>query len=348
MRCTSHKGRPDLPAEVFPVRSSIGEVATTIHTRGTVGEEGPVTRPRPGGAPSAPSPGARHALVIVNANASGTRRARLLLDAVDRTAREAGVRAPVRVTRSTRELEGALLDAGDRRVVLVGGDGSLQTAVNLAGTRPELALLPAGRANNIAHGIGIPLEPVAAAQVALHAPGRPVDLLRVETATGVLRCIEGLSAGFQAAARANYGAANSGDVGAGVRALLRGMREFRPWEAQVEVDNRVVLSGPVAQIFVSNLPRFGFGFRVNPVADPADGQLEAITAAAGSRRELARLLARAYRGEHLGRPGVALHAGRRVVVRGDLPLAGDSVPLGTGQAVVSVEAGAMRLAAPPW
>ena len=291
---------------------------------------------------------ARDALVIVNANASGSRRAETLVAAVEAVAEDSGVDAAVVTTASMSELERQLHRGDERRIVLVGGDGSLHAAANLSDSALQLALLPAGRANNIANAMGIPTDPRAAAWLALHGSPQPFDVLRVEVGERVLRVVEGLSAGFQAMARASYTGVNSGDLRAGTRSLLQAITSFHPWHGEVEVDGRKVFGGDVAQIFVSNLPLFGFGFRVDPPADPTDGRLEVITARAGTRHELASLLRHAYRGTHIGRPGVSLQYGQRAVVRGCLPLAGDAEPLGLGDAVVSVEPGAIGLVAPPW
>lgn len=286
---------------------------------------------------------AHDALVVLNANASGTRRAQTLVAALESAASDAGVSAELATTASLTELESTLQSAGDRRVVLVGGDGSLHAAANLTDSALQLALLPAGRANNIAHAMGIPTDPRAAARLALHGTPQPFDVLRVEVGTRVLRVVEGVSAGFQAMARASYSGVNSGDLRAGTRSLLHAVRAYHPWHAEVEVDGRLTFAGDVAQVFVSNLPLFGFGFRVDPLADPGDGRLETITAEADTRHELVSMLRHAYRGTHLGRPGVTLEAGQRAVVSGCLPLAGDAEPLGLGDAVVSVEPGAISL-----
>ena len=61
---------------------------------------------------------------------------------------------------------------------------------------PELALIPAGRANNIARALGIPTERADALAVAVGAP-RPLDALHVETPDSSLYAVEGVSAGFQ-------------------------------------------------------------------------------------------------------------------------------------------------------
>ena len=85
-----------------------------------------------------PSP---HLLLVANGNASGLdRRPELVADSV-RMLRSAGARVESVVTSSLDELELALASA-ERRVVLLGGDGSLHAAANAPGPKPELALHP--------------------------------------------------------------------------------------------------------------------------------------------------------------------------------------------------------------
>ena len=288
-------------------------------------------------------------VAVVNANSSGVRRVPALLDELRRGARAADVPLSEVVTAGHEELRRVLRDAGTRRVVLIGGDGSVQASVNATPSPPELALLSAGRANNIARALGIPTEPSGAVAVALRARCRPLDVLCVEGRRGTLRCVEGVSAGFQARARATYGGVNSGDLGAGVRAFARALRDHRPAHVELEVDGRPAFAGDVAQVFLSSMPFFGFGFRVDPLADPSDGMLEAIVLPARSRRELARLLIAAYRGTHVRRPGVLVIRGRRATLHSDLALAGDGTPFDAGDVIVSIEPAAVRIAAPgPW
>lgn len=279
----------------------------------------------------------------MNANASGEARVIAFRRALE--AQAPGLE--VVTTCDQAELAGTLATAADRRVVLVGGDGSLHAAVNAGVRLPELALLPAGRANNVARALGLPADPRAAAKVALTAPARPLDVLRVATADGrVLRCVEGVSAGFQARARAQYHGVNSADLGAGARALVQALVHHRPERVRVEADGVATVADDVAQVFFSNLPFFGFGFRVDPIADPRDGRFEVIVARGRARREVVGLLFAAYRGTHLDRPGVTVLRARQAILRSDLALAGDGESLRGGDATVSSEPGAVRVAAP--
>jgi diacylglycerol kinase (ATP) len=233
------------------------------------------------------------------------------------------------------------------RVVLVGGDGSLHAAAN-APLRdlPELALIPAGRANNIARALGIPTERADALAVAAGAPARPLDALHVQTPETSLYAVEGVSAGFHAAARSRYNADNSADMKQGLAALVSALLEFAPYRLRASIGGRFVNEPRAAQVFLSNLPYFAYGFHVAPGADPGDGRLDAIVFRAGRRTRLLRLLASAYRGRHIGRRGVTRSSGARAEIAEPLPLVADAVPLGTTTASVTVEPARLRVAAP--
>ena len=288
-------------------------------------------------------------IFVLNGHASGIERPeRLAVELVAR-AQELGARADARVTDSEPELW-AVLDAAfadGARVALVGGDGSLHAAANAPlDTLPELALIPAGRANNIARALGIPTDHAGAIEAAVDGAARPLDALRVETPDASLYAVEGVSAGFHAAARSHYSAENSADFRQGLRALAGALRAFAPYRLRAVLDGQVVESASAAQVFLSNLPYFAYGFHVDPGADPADGRLEAIVFQARRRGTLLRLLAAAYRGRHIGRRGVTRVPARRAVLAEPLPLVADAVPLGRTTATVTVEPARLRVAAP--
>ena len=74
------------------------------------------------------------------------------------------------------------------------------------------------------------------------------------------------------------------------------------------MDGEPAYSGQAAQVFLSNMPLFGFGFRVDPMANPADGVLEAIVLEAESRVEAIGMLLAVYRGRHLRSPHACVFA----------------------------------------
>lgn len=239
-------------------------------------------------------------LVVVNGNASGIeRRAAGLLDLLRATGSE------VDLVRTTTLADFARVwgDADGRRLVLVGGDGTVHAAVNLPGPPRDLALIPAGRANNIARSLGIPLDWERAARLAVHGDVRAVDLIEARSPDRRLLVVEGLSVGFLAHARVRYHGRNSADVLAGLRAGAAALARFHPLAVRVE--------GPwgaealhLSQLFVANLPLYEFGLRVAPQADPVDATLDLVGIDAPTRRAVLRMIVDLRRGTHLRRPNV--------------------------------------------
>jgi membrane-associated protein len=286
-------------------------------------------------------------ILVVNGRASGIEDPQRIADELVAVLEELGADAESAVTYSEQQLWDVLGFAATSgwRVVLVGGDGTLHTAANAPLARlPELALVPAGRANNIARALGIPTDKLEALAVAAEASARPFDALRVATPDRFIYAVEAVSAGFQAEARADYRAENSADLRQGLRALGRAIWRYRPYTASVRVDGEAIRSSSAAQLFFSNLPFFGFGFEVAPGADPADGRLDAIVLEARGRARLLRLLAAARHGRHIGRRGVMRVPATRVKLSEPLPLVADAVPLGNTTATVSVEPDRLRVA----
>jgi diacylglycerol kinase (ATP) len=286
----------------------------------------------------------REVELIVNARASGSDAAAARATAA---LAEAGARVRVHVTADEADLADVVQSAEGRRLVLVGGDGTVHALANLdLSTVPPAALLPAGRANNIARALRIPVDWAAAARLAVRGRPAPVDALHVVTPRRTVFAVEGVSAGFHAAARHRYTGTNSADIAAGLRALAAELVAFREHELTLRADGAPLFSGRAAQLFLSNLPFFGFGFRVDPLAHTSDGRLEAIVLEAATRRDVVRLLAATRSGRHLTRDGVTWARATRVELERPLPLVADAQPLGVTTAAVTVAPAHLRLVAP--
>ncbi len=96
----------------------------------------------------------------------------------------AGMRTELTVCRSSQEATDntrcAVADGSDT-VFACGGDGTIHDVIQgLAGTPVALGILPFGTANALAHDLGIPLRPEAAAKVAVEGALRRIGLGRVE------------------------------------------------------------------------------------------------------------------------------------------------------------------------
>jgi diacylglycerol kinase family enzyme len=282
-------------------------------------------------------------VLVANANASGIMRRPELVEGASRLLRSHGARVETRLTSSLEELE-ALLPSAERRVVLLGGDGSLHAAANAPGPKPELALIPAGGANNVARALGVPTDLAAAARLAVSGATRPLDLLAARTATRRFLVVEGVSVGFHALARADYHGVNSSDVGSALRAGVGALAHFHPITVAVEADGEFQVFR-IGQLFAANLPFFGPGLHVAPGADPADGLIDLVAIDVAGRRSLVPLASRLRRGAHLGRPGVTRVTARKVrlATGGRSPIIADTTNLGSGTVELTVVPGALQI-----
>jgi len=106
------------------------------------------------------------------------------LEAALAVLREANVEASLLLNRSRGEAVDQArqaLIAGCDTIFACGGDGTIHNIVQvLAGSHVALAVLPMGTANALAHDLGLPLDPIAAARTALRATSRRVALGRIE------------------------------------------------------------------------------------------------------------------------------------------------------------------------
>ena len=275
---------------------------------------------------SVAAPGSAAHTLVVNANASGVRRDPELAARAAFALRAAGADVELRVTRSAAELASVAADP-NRRLVLLGGDGTVHAFANLPPASAEVALLPVGGANNIARSLGIPLDLAQAAALAVSGRARSLDLIQARTARRRVIAVEGVSVGFHAVARARYAAVNSTDVRAAVGAGLSAIRAFDRAPVALELDGDAELA-TFGQLFLANLPFYGPRLAVAPAADPADGLLDVVRIPARGRLDVVAALAalRLGRDPH----GLTRERVRRVRIntRGRSPVIADNVDLG--------------------
>ena len=287
-------------------------------------------------------------MLVANGAASGVGRSREMLTAARSALRAWGARVEAHRTESLAELANAWPSFAERRVVLLGGDGTVHAAANLPRRPSEIAILPAGRANNVALSLGIPLDLGAAAELAAEGRPRPLDLISATADDGTSRlAVEGVSVGLHALARVGYRSPNSADVPAAIRTGLATARRFAGVTLSVASDGvPEVLT--VGQLFVANLPLFAFGLRVAPRARPDDGLLDVVSLEWQGRARVIQTMLRLRRGTHLGNPGARTWtaASVRLATRGRSPVIADTVNLGTGPVTLAVEPASFPVVAP--
>ncbi|CAD5994106.1 diacylglycerol kinase family protein [Agreia sp. COWG] len=234
-------------------------------------------------------------------------------------------------------------------LVIVGGDGMVSLAVNLlAETGVPFGIIPSGTGNDMARGLGIPLdgvdEAVAHLRAALERPARTIDAGRILHAAGTtwFGCV--LSAGFDALVneRAN---SMSWPRGASryVLALLRELVTLRARSYELEVDG-VARTERASLIAVANNTSLGGGMTVAPDARVDDGLLDLFRVSPLTRLRFLRLFPKVFKGTHTHLDVVEITRVSRVRIEADDVIAyADGERVGPLPVVVEVVPGALRV-----
>ncbi|MGH3316868.1 MAG: diacylglycerol/lipid kinase family protein [Nocardioidaceae bacterium] len=257
-------------------------------------------------------------LLITNAEAGSTD-ADTLDDALEILRKYTDVE--VARTSNPGELDGVLQRRGGRRIVVAGGDGSMHAVVAALHRRNELtkgvlALIPLGTGNDFARGTGIPLDVVAAAEVAVEGEVRPVDLLVNCAGQVVVNAVHfgiGAEAGRQASSwkrwmgRAGYplGALVAGFTHHGVR-----LRVVADGEVLADLDQRLI------QVAIGNGSNIGGGTELAPDASVEDGKADVVVSFATTPWAKLGYTVRLATGSHEERPDVVAARASRISISG--------------------------------
>ncbi len=279
-------------------------------------------------------------LVIVNPIA-GNGRAHGLAPRIEAWLHARGRAARMLETRERGHAERLASSAGDLghdRVVVVGGDGTIQEVVNglLTAARgqgdgvpalgvPALGVVPGGNGNDLVRNLALPLDPMAALAVALGEQTRRIDVAVASGSTkGPPRhfAVAG-GVGFDArVAHVMYGHRmpwQRGRAGYFLSTFLELLR-FRNHRLRVTLtdhDGERRIERTSLLVAFANGPFYGGGMQICPGADPADGLLDVCVAGDLSRWEAIRLLPGIYRGAHVGHPKVEFIRARIIRFEGD-------------------------------
>ena len=222
----------------------------------------------------------------------------------------------------------AAVAEGATRVIVVGGDGTVNEAVNgLAGatgmppTGVVLGLISAGSGSDFARSLGIPADPKAAIERIAAGRTRRIDLGRVtytdtagESATRLFANIA--SFGISGLIDQKVNAAGSNRLLPGklsyYLATVSALLGYRFQTVTVAIDDRAPVERAIALVAVANNRFFGGGMMVAPDAEPDDGIFDVVTLQSASKLTLLKDLRLVYRGGHRDHPAITIERGRRV------------------------------------
>lgn len=260
--------------------------------------------------------------------------------------REAGFELDVRETGaetpSAADLARAAIDERSDAVIVAGGDGTVQpVARRVAGSPVVLGILPFGNYMNVAHGLGLPLEPLAAARViaAKHVLRADVGVI------GEKVFLETAGIGIDAEI---FGAARLAERGKWRPALRRLWRGITQDSHRVSV----IVDGTehrhrVWQILVANSAYYLWSLEAFPESRMDDGLLDVAVYSRMGLGELLRALLDLVRAEAYSRAPLT-YRGKEVELRSRRPLAvhADGTAVGNTPVTVSCRKGALRVYAP--
>ncbi|OHV46861.1 diacylglycerol kinase [Parafrankia soli] len=286
--------------------------------------------------------------VVVNPKAGGGRAAKVL-DGVRAALARWAEDVSVETTKSlehAEELARSAVAAG-RVTVALGGDGLVgRVAGAVARSGGVLAVLPGGRGNDFARGLGIPRDPALAATALVAAVERRVDLPEANGVPFVGIASLGFDSDVQVIANRTTWLSGQSVY---TYAALRGVAAWKPARFTVTIDGEPPLEHVGWTVGAANGPYYGGGMKFAPDADIADGRLEIVLVARTGRFTFLRLFPRIFSGRHVEVPYVQVRRGERLVVDADRPFQvyADGDPIADLPAEIVVRPGALRLLTPP-
>lgn len=246
---------------------------------------------------------------------------------------------------------------GAELVVVIGGDGTINEAVNglvCVDEPPELAVIARGTGDDFVRTHGIPTSVERAIEVARTGSARAVDAGRVayrnrDGSQGTHHFANVGSVGMSGAVarRAN---STSKALGGRLTFFYALTREFLVWRnTQVSVEvGAETRHGRMHDVVVANGGYHGGAMKLAPDARPDDGVFDVVLIGDVSKLDFLTTAPKLYSGRHIGHPKVEVLRGARVDVDASvpLPLETDGEVLGTTPARFEIVPRAYRVRVP--
>ncbi|HWR64509.1 MAG TPA: diacylglycerol kinase family protein [Bellilinea sp.] len=241
-------------------------------------------------------------------------------------------------------------EAGVKRVVAAGGDGTVNEVVNglmqanLNGNgRPTLGVLPVGRGNDFAFGVGIPLETAAAVKTLTQNQHRMIDLGHFVGgdypqgryfANGVGLGFDTV-VGFEAAKIKRLQGAASYLV-----AVVRTIFLYsRAPIYEIEMDGETIRQ-PFLMVSIMNGRRMGGMFYMAPDSDPTDALLDLCLAGEVSQIRILPLAVKFFSGRQAEHAAVRMARAKNITVKaieGTIPAHADGETICTAGRELKIE-----------
>jgi YegS/Rv2252/BmrU family lipid kinase len=259
-------------------------------------------------------------LFILNPNAGRNRRRPQLRRELETFVRRHRLDAAVALTSGpghATELARTALRANCRRVVAVGGDGTMnEVAQGLVGTPGILALVPCGSGNGLALHLRLPTRLERALDLLVDPAARPVAI-----DTGLVNghpFFNAMGLGFDAEISRRFNQLSHRGLAAYVRLVAGAVGGYRPERVEIATDReRVVLDA--ALVAVANSDQYGNNAFIAPGASVHDGRLDLTAIPAVGLLGSAAVAVRLFAGTLGAHPGVVRRSGAAFTLRRERP-----------------------------
>ena len=270
-----------------------------------------------------------HLKVIYNP-AAGRGRARRNVREIEEYLRSRGARVDCEPSTGPDDLVRISAEssrAGYDRVVVCGGDGTLNLAVREFDLEQgTLAVIPTGSGDDFAKVTNIPRNVRAACDNVLTGEVREYDVAIAND----LRYLGVAGLGFdsEVADYANRNVKLLRGSAVYLYAILRVLPKFTPRPVRIRTENGV-RDEEIMFAAIGNTRQYGGGIRITPDALPDDGLLDVCIVHRTTRAQLLKTLPQAYSGAHVKSPFVETTRGRTFAFESEQPMAvyADGEPL---------------------
>ena len=248
------------------------------------------------------------------------------------------------------EVAKMVIEHGFTRIVVMGGDGTINEVVNgMAEIKSELplAVIPAGSGNDFARMSGIPLDPTAAVDLLLDGSPQRVDLGCVN---GERYFVNGLGIGIDAqVARDVMRSKRSQGARAYLSSAIRQVIRFHAFPVSLS-DGSWNYDASCISLGIANGKYVGGGFQMAPKARLDDGLLDVCIIEDMNRLKRFAALPQARSGKHLALKQVTYRQTESITISSEAKLVahidGEPYRIPGSRFSVSAQPGSIRVIVP--
>lgn len=247
------------------------------------------------------------------------------------------------------------LDDGVRRVVVVGGDGTVNAAAATildSHAAADLGLVPVGSGSDTARGWHLPHKPKRALDYAMEGEARPMDVLRYDHPERAGWVVNIASVGISGSIADRVNTLSMRWRGTYLWHTLVSLSRFRASQWRIRLDGATWFEGPLLLCAAANGRVFARGMRIAPAAVADDGLADVVLVPGVAAARVLPWLPAVYTGHHVRAPFVRTARARRIrlePLEPAPPLEVDGETVSPGMLELSVVPGALRAVRPgPW